>query len=57
MLNKSIIITTNSNDIDWEKFRELSYCILGGKFKTGMAYKEYKLKNPLPKKERTNVTK
>jgi len=55
MLSKSIIVTTNSNDIDWEKFRELSYCILGGKFKTGMAYEEYKLKNPLPKKEKKNA--
>jgi len=47
MLTKSIIITTNSNDIDWEIFRECSFAIMGGEQKEGMTYEEYKKKHPM----------
>lgn len=56
MLTSNFTITIygnvkDSNDIDWQKFRKLSYCILGGKFKTGLTYEEYKLNKPWPIKK------
>ncbi len=59
MLSKSIVITTNSNDIDWEIFRECSFVIMGGEKKEGMTYEEYKKKHPMhwDFAKRTNVTK